>query len=357
MSQIQEPTTTEIMGKVVEAVVAVQDAEKTVVDEGQRLVRHMQDPAAHGAGVADSIIVSMPKPVWEGSKLGFTNGTGTLQVPSVELRGPAGLSPSHSWEGSALCFQNPDGVWGTPVELKGPKGDPGTSDTPLSSSVTSESEVDAATSLAAKIAYDKAQEALQAAQANNSWSGLAGKPDTFVPSAHATTHTHDGVDAITPVSIGALPEDGNAVSASTVPWDGVLNKPATFAPSGHAASHGAGGLDRLTPADIGALPAGGKAASANVADTANAVEWANVSGKPASFPVTSHAASHAAGGSDAITPASIGALSSTGKAASASTADNATNAVNAIKWNGASRTVSSSGPSGGVDGDVWFQYI
>lgn len=45
-----EPTTTEIMGKVVEAVAAVQDAEQTVVAEGQRLVHHMADPAAHGTG-------------------------------------------------------------------------------------------------------------------------------------------------------------------------------------------------------------------------------------------------------------------------------------------------------------------
>lgn len=32
-------------------------------------------------------------------------------------------------------------------------------------------------------------------------------------------------------------------------------------------------------------------------------------------------------------------------------------AVNSTKWNGAAKTVSAAGPSGGADGDVWFQYV
>lgn len=32
-------------------------------------------------------------------------------------------------------------------------------------------------------------------------------------------------------------------------------------------------------------------------------------------------------------------------------------AVNALRWNGAAKTVSSAGASGGADGDVWFQYV
>lgn len=45
------------------------------------------------------------------------------------------------------------------------------------------------------------------------------------------------------------------------------------------------------------------------------------------------------------TPAGIGALAVDGTA------------VNAARWNGAAKTVSSAGPSGGADNDVWFQYI
>lgn len=38
------------------------------------------------------------------------------------------------------------------------------------------------------------------------------------------------------------------------------------------------------------------------------------------------------------------------------TATNATNAETATKWNGATKTISTSSPSGGADGDVWFKY-
>lgn len=44
----------------------------------------------------------------------------------------------------------------------------------------------------------------------------------------------------------------------------------------------------ITPASIGALTSGGKAASATVADSANAVAWGNVSGKPTTFTPSSH---------------------------------------------------------------------
>lgn len=45
------------------------------------------------------------------------------------------------------------------------------------------------------------------------------------------------------------------------------------------------------------------------------------------------------------TPEEIGALPVEGTA------------VNALRWNGAAKTVSSAGASGGADGDVWFQYV
>lgn len=42
----------------------------------------------------------------------------------------------------------------------------------------------------------------------------------------------------------------------------------------------------------------------------SAVSWANVSGKPTTFPPSTHTTSHAAGGSDVLTPADIGAAKS-----------------------------------------------
>lgn len=61
----------------------------------------------------------------------------------------------------------------------------------------------------------------------------------------------------------------------------IQNKPAAFTPAAHAAAHAAGGSDVITPQSIGAMA---QSAAPNA-----------------------HAASHASGGSDAITPQSIGA--------------------------------------------------
>jgi hypothetical protein len=47
-----------------------------------------------------------------------------------------------------------------------------------------------------------------------------------------------------------------AESADAAPWLGITGKPATFPPSGHAASHGSAGGDPVTPAAIGAATAG-----------------------------------------------------------------------------------------------------
>ena len=46
-----------------------------------------------------------------------------------------------------------------------------------------------------------------------------------------------------------------AASADSVPWSGVTGKPSTYAPSTHKTSHASGGADALSPADIGAATA------------------------------------------------------------------------------------------------------
>ena len=49
-------------------------------------------------------------------------------------------------------------------------------------------------------------------------------------------------------------DTGSVVAADSVPWAGVSGTPASFTPSAHAASHAAGAADVITPAAIGAIP-------------------------------------------------------------------------------------------------------
>ena len=65
-------------------------------------------------------------------------------------QGERGPSPNYRWEGTFLSIQNPDGTWPDQgIDLQGPA-------VPLSNSVTSTSETDAASSKAVKTAYDLA---------------------------------------------------------------------------------------------------------------------------------------------------------------------------------------------------------
>lgn len=69
-------------------------------------------------------------------------------------QGERGPSPAYRWDGTFLSIQNPDGTWPDQgIDLQGPA-------VPLSNSVTSTSETDAASSKAVKTAYDLASAAL-----------------------------------------------------------------------------------------------------------------------------------------------------------------------------------------------------
>jgi hypothetical protein len=71
-----------------------------------------------------------------------------------------------------------------------------------------------------------------------------------------------------------------ATTAGAAPWTGITGKPASFSPSAHAATHNLGGSDAIAP------------------------DWTQVQNKPGQFQALPHAASHVTGGSDIIAPAS-----------------------------------------------------
>lgn len=95
----------------------------------------------------------MPDHQWDGTSLKVQKPDGSWPEVGVDLKGakgdkgepgkdgapgepgPAGGpkgdpgekgdAPDHQWEGTALKFEKPDGTWGSAVDLKGEKGEPG----------------------------------------------------------------------------------------------------------------------------------------------------------------------------------------------------------------------------------------
>lgn len=108
----------------------------------------------------------------------------------------------------------------------------------------------------------------------------------------------------------------------------------------------------------------GKVNAAEVADVALSVDWGNVQDRPSTMTPTAHAASHKTGGSDALSPADIGAAASehthsdympksggtfTGIATAQSNTSYTTPQIRNI-------VLSTSDPSGGNDGEIWIKY-
>ena len=97
--------------------------------------------------------------------------------------GERGPSPGYRWDGTFLSIQNPDGTWPDQgINLQGPP-------VPLSNSVTSTSETDAASSLAAKTAYDRGSSGITAAETAQSAAETAQSAAETAQSAVNTLRT------------------------------------------------------------------------------------------------------------------------------------------------------------------------
>jgi hypothetical protein len=142
------------------------------------------------------------------------------------------------------------------------------------------------------------------------WGDIDGKPSSFTPSAHKSTHATGGSDVLTPADIGAETPAGAQAKADAAEADA---KAYTDAHGTQKQTHGASGtyyLAKTSRSDQ--LPA-----------------WGDVQGKPDTFPPTVSSATPAA--------ETIGATGTPGSSGDAARADHrhamptATDLLNAIK--------------------------
>ena len=175
--------------------------------------------------------------------------------------------------------------------------------------------------------------------------------DARTPKPHKATHQTGGSDAITPADIGAAAKTIQIKPGTGLTGGGTLEADRTLTvsygtaagtacqgndarlsnartPTAHKATHKTGGTDALTPADIGAVPTtiqviAGTGLSGGGSLTENrtlAVTYGTATGTAcqgndarlsnARTP-TAHKATHKTGGTDALTPADIGAVPTT----------------------------------------------
>lgn len=151
-----------------------------------------------------------------------------------------------------------------------------------------------------------------------SYNDLINRPTTMMPTAHAVTHKTGGSDPLKAVDIGAVSDvlPGSNVTVSKNPDTGVVTI--------NAAGGGSGGSAHIIANDGAALPNQGTLdfgtglsavddpstfkTAVSLDMTAIQIGKTQINDFPAAMTPTAHAISHARGGSDVITPESIGAM-------------------------------------------------
>ena len=175
--------------------------------------------------------------------------------------------------------------------------------------------------------------------------------DARTPKPHKATHQTGGSDAITPADIGAADKTIQIKPGTGLSGGGTLEADRTLTvsygtaagtacqgndarlsnartPTAHKTTHKTGGTDALTPADIGAVPTtvqviagtglsggGSLAANRTLAVTYGTAAGTACQGNDARLSnartPTAHKTTHKTGGTDALTPADIGAVPTT----------------------------------------------
>jgi hypothetical protein len=150
------------------------------------------------------------------------------------------------------------------------------------------------------IYYDTGSAWEQVASKIVPWANISGKPSSFTPIPHKSTHAANGADVITPSDINA------ADRVHTHLWANITDRPNAMTPTSHNSSHrsnpslGTIGTDPIQAIDIGAADR----------EHTHTVTWDSVTLKPATFAPAPHKASHAIGQADALSFSDVGAAPS-----------------------------------------------
>ena len=119
------------------------------------------------------------------------------------------------------------------------------------------------------------------------WGNVSGKPSTFTPSSH--THTKSQIKDF-PSSLPAsdVYSWAKASSKPSYAWSEITSKPSTFTPSSHTHTKSQVGLGNVDNTADSAK----SVKYATSAGSANSVPWSGVTGKPSTFPPSSHSHSY-----------------------------------------------------------------
>ena len=95
----------------------------------------------------------------------------------------------------------------------------------------------------------------------------------------------------------------NVWSLLPLNWNSLPGKPSAFPPSAHASTHASGGSDPITPASIGAMAA------------FTTWPWTSLTGVPSTFAPSAHASTHYPGGSDSLSLSNLSQVVTTNESA------------------------------------------